>query len=193
MTAKTEDLKAAFVESGALLQGHFLLSSGLHSDQYMQCALLLARPDLAERLGKDLASLQEERIDLVVSPAMGGLIIGQEVARALGRRHYFTERVDGQMALRRGFSVKKGERVTVVEDVVTTGKSSKEVMDLLTGMGAEVAGWLSVVNRSGKDLELDAPLKSLLRADIATYKPEDCPLCKKGIPAVKPGSRPKPK
>jgi orotate phosphoribosyltransferase len=193
MTAKTEDLKAAFVESGALLQGHFLLSSGLHSDQYMQCALVLAHPERAERLGKELSCFQKEKADLVVSPAMGGLIIGQEVARGLGLRHYFTERVEGQMALRRGFAIKKGERVVVVEDVVTTGKSSKEVMDLLRGMGAEIVGWLSVVNRSGQDLELNVPLRSLLKADIETFKPEECPLCKKGIPAVKPGSRPKPK
>jgi orotate phosphoribosyltransferase len=191
--AKTADLKDLFIESGALLEGHFQLSSGLHSSQYMQCALLLAHPNLAERLGKELAALQKEKIDLVVSPAMGGLIIGQEVARALNLRHYFTERQEGIMTLRRGFSFKRGERIVIVEDVVTTGKSSKEVMGLAKSLGAEIKGWLSIVNRSGKGLVLDAPLHSLLKTEILSYKPEECPLCKEGKPVVKPGSRPKQK
>ncbi|MBI3553223.1 MAG: orotate phosphoribosyltransferase [Elusimicrobia bacterium] len=188
-TLAPNNIRDLFIDAGALLEGHFLLSSGLHSAQYMQCALLLAHPSLAARLGKALAAVQKEKPDLVLSPAMGGLIIGQEVARALDLRHYFTERQDGVMTLRRGFSLKTGEKIVVVEDVVTTGKSSKEVMDLSRAMGAEIVGWLSIVNRSGADLALDVPLKSLLKTTIPSFRPEDCPQCKEGRPFVKPGSR----
>ncbi len=186
-TARLQDL---FVETGALLRGHFLLSSGLHSEQYMQCALLLARPKIAEELGASLGALSES-VDLVVSPAMGGLIIGQEVARALGARHYFFERdQDAKMTLRRGFTISEGERLALVEDVVTTGKSSKEVADLIAERGGRVASWLSVVNRSGQSPAIGtAPLKSLLSVAIPSWKPETCPLCKKGEPFIKPGSR----
>lgn len=192
-TLTAEGLRERFVKSGALLEGHFQLSSGLHSAQYMQCALLLAWPEQARAMGDALAALQKEKIDLVLSPAMGGLIIGQEVARALNVRHYFTERQEGVMTLRRGFSLKPGEKLAVVEDVVTTGKSSKEVMDLARGLGAQVSGWLSIVNRSDRELSFDVPLRSLLKTSIKSYKPEECPLCKEGKPFVKPGSRPKPK
>lgn len=187
-TARLQDL---FVETGALLRGHFLLSSGLHSDQYMQCALLLARPKIAEELGGSLARLADQKLDLVVSPAMGGLIIGQEVARALGVRHYFFERdQDAKMTLRRGFTIDEGERVALVEDVVTTGKSSKEVSGLIEERGGRVASWLSVVNRSGSSPAIGtAPLKSLLSVAIPSWKPEACPLCQKGEPFIKPGSR----
>ena len=187
---KTADLQQTFAETGALLKGHFLLSSGLHSDQYLQCALLLAHPDQAERLGSQLAALQSPQPELVVSPAMGGLIIGHEVARALKVRHYFMERADGLMTLRRGFALKRGERVAVVEDVVTTGKSSREVFAVIEAAGAEVAGWLSIVDRSG---EKAAGLKSLLRIDVPSWPQARCPLCKKGVPFVKPGSRNQPK
>lgn len=196
---KTHPLDAAtlrewFVDEGALLQGHFELSSGLHSPQYMQCALLLSRPAKAEALGKALAALLSPLVpdapELVLSPAMGGLIIGQEVARALGTRAYFTEREAGAMTLRRGFSLKKGERVVVVEDVVTTGKSSREVMDLVRERGAEPIALLSIVNRSGGGLHLGVPAGSLLEMTIPSYRPEDCPLCREGSPAIKPGSRP---
>lgn len=188
-----------FERTEAILSGHFLLSSGLHSDRYMQCARLLAHPSHAESLGRDLASQVPDEPDLVVSPAMGGLIIGQEVARALGVRHYFTERENGVMTMRRGFSLKEGETVALVEDVVTTGKSSREVADLLAARGARVVAWLSIVNRSPEDapaLSEKLPgvrLKSLAAVAIPSYKPEDCPLCKQGIPAVKPGSRTQPK
>lgn len=184
-----DQVQSLFVETGALLKGHFVLSSGLHSDQYMQCALVLARPDKAERLGAALARLAGGRPDLVVSPAMGGLIIGQEVARALGVRAYFTERQDGVMTLRRGFSVEPGERVVVVEDVVTTGKSSREVFSILEARGAKIAAWLSVVDRSNGQ----AGVKSLLTLSIPAFEPASCPQCKAGVPAVKPGSRTVPK
>lgn len=185
-------MRDLFIDSGALLDGHFQLSSGLHSTQYMQCALLLAHPEQAEKLGRALAGLQKEKPGLVLSPAMGGLIIGQEVARALKVPHFFTERQDGVMTLRRGFSLERGQRIVVVEDVVTTGKSSKEVMDLARSYGAEIAGWLSIVNRSGSDLVLEVPLYSLLKTTIPSFNPANCPLCKEGKPFVKPGSRAKP-
>lgn len=197
------DVLDQFQRTGAILTGHFLLSSGLHSDKYMQCARLLAHPDIAETLGRELgsrgAAREAAKADLVVSPAMGGLIIGQEVARAMKLRHYFTERENGVMTLRRGFSIEPGEHVALVEDVVTTGKSSREVADLLASLGAKVVSWLSIVNRSGKtapELSPSLPgvaLRSLLTLEIQTFKPEDCPFCKQGVPVVKPGSRAQPK
>ncbi len=188
----SDEVKKAFLEHGALLEGHFQLSSGLHSPNYMQCALVLAQPRLAERLGAALAALAPKKPDLVVSPAMGGLIIGQEVARALGVRHYFMERVEGKLTLRRGFSLEKGETFVVVEDVVTTGKSSQEVIDAAAQAGAAAVGVLCVVDRTAGKSGLSVPLRGLLQMTIPTYKPEDCPLCKGGRPAVKPGSRPQP-
>lgn len=188
-----------FERTGAILKGHFLLSSGLHSAQYMQCARLLAHPDLAEKLGRELASGERAKPSLVVSPAMGGLMIGQEVARALSLRHYFTERENGVMTLRRGFSIEPGETVALVEDVVTTGKSSREVADLLASRGAKVVSWLSVVNRTGEAAPALSPslpgvaLRSLLTLEIASHTPSDCPQCKQGVPVVKPGSRTQPK
>lgn len=187
------NVEALFLEHGALLKGHFLLSSGLHSDKYLQCALLLARPEVAEKLGRELASKMKDKPDLVVSPAMGGLIIGQEVARALGVRHYFTERTDGTVALRRGFSLAEGERVFIIEDVVTTGKSTKEVMELVRASGAEVAGAGSIVDRSEGRAQLGVPYAALWTVAVRTWKPQDCPQCKAGVPAVKPGSRKEPK
>lgn len=182
-------LKSVFVETGALLQGHFLLSSGLHSDQYMQCALLLAHPDRAQDLGERLAELQDLKPDLVLSPAMGGLIIGQEVARALKVRHYFSEREDGLMTLRRGFTLMPGEKVLIVEDVITTGKSSLETMALARSKGAEIIGALSIVCRAAAPPDLGVPVKSLLNIPIASYPADQCPLCRQGLPVVKPGSR----
>lgn len=187
-------VREVFEASGALLAGHFLLSSGLHSPNYMQCALVLAQPEIASWLGHGLGgALREKKIetDLVVSPAMGGLFIGQEVARALGLSHYFTERENGVMALRRGFSIGRGQRVVVVEDVVTTGKSSREVMELLREKGAVIAGLGSIVDRGSPDLGV--PTVSLLKMQISAYEPAICPLCKEGRPFVKPGSRVPPK
>lgn len=183
------NLEQIFLESGALLKGHFLLSSGLHSDRYLQCALVLAHPNRAEEFGRALAGKISAKPDLVISPAMGGLIIGQEVARSLGVRHYFTERVDGTVTLRRGFSLKPGERVLVVEDVVTTGKSTKEVFDVIRAAGAVVSGACSVVDRSEGKAALGAPYAALWTVAVPAWTADACPACKAGTPAVKPGSR----
>ncbi|MBI5245632.1 MAG: orotate phosphoribosyltransferase [Elusimicrobia bacterium] len=183
------NVEQLFVENGALLKGHFLLSSGLHSDRYLQCALVLAQPGAAEKLGKAIAEKSSVKPDLVLSPAMGGLMIGHEVARALGVRHYFTERAEGSMVLRRGFSLKPGEKVIVVEDVVTTGKSTKEVFEVIKAAGATVAAAASIVDRSEGKSNLGVPYAALWAVSVPAWKPEDCPLCKTGVPAVKPGSR----
>lgn len=183
------NVEKLFVDHGALLKGHFLLSSGLHSDRYLQCALVLAQPGAAEALGKALADKCGGKTDLVLSPAMGGLMIGHEVARALGVRHFFTERVDGTMVLRRGFALKAGEKVLVVEDVVTTGKSTKEVFDLVRAAGAKVVGAVSVVDRSEGKSNLGVPYAALWAVSVPAWKAEECPLCKAGVPAAKPGSR----
>lgn len=189
--AGSKALRQLFIDTGALLEGHFQLSSGLHSPNYMQCALLLANPAVAETLGASLAEIAPERPDLILSPALGGVVIGQEVARALKVRHYFLERENGLLAFRRGFSLKPGEKFIVVEDVVTTGKSTKEVVATAEALGAKNVGVLSIVDRTGGLSGL--PLKSLLAIDIPSYRPEDCPLCKNGLAVVKPGSRPQPK
>jgi orotate phosphoribosyltransferase len=178
-----------FLDHGALLKGHFLLSSGLHSDRYLQCALVLAHPARAEEFGRALAGKISTKPDLVISPAMGGLIIGQEVARALGVRHYFTERVDGSVTLRRGFTLKPGEKVLVIEDVVTTGKSTKEVFDVILAAGAVVAGACSVVDRSEGKAALGAPYAALWTVALPAWTADTCPACRAGTPAVKPGSR----
>ncbi|MEE8180096.1 MAG: orotate phosphoribosyltransferase [bacterium] len=186
-----------FQKSGALLSGHFRLSSGLHSSEYLQCALVLQYPDLAEKLCNQLASrlkLRGSKIDAVVSPAIGGIIVGQEVAKVLGCRAIFCEREEGKMKLRRGFEIRKEERVVVVEDVITTGGSVKEIVEIVQGMGGKVEGIGAIVDRSKPCLSdelvtLNLPLNSLLRIDIETYSPEECPICKKGIPLQKPGSR----
>lgn len=184
-----------FKDTGAYLQGHFRLTSGLHSPEYMQCALVLQHPQHAEALGRRLAEKLRQiepmrNIDVVVSPAMGGLMIGHEVARALHTRHIFTERVDGKMTLRRGFSVKPGETAVVIEDVITTGGSSLEVVNVLQAAGVNVIGAASIVDRSGGRASLPVPRVSLLTMQVATYAPETCPLCLQGLPVVKPGSRP---
>ncbi|MEK7232317.1 MAG: orotate phosphoribosyltransferase [Elusimicrobiota bacterium] len=183
------NIETLFLQHGALLEGHFLLSSGLHSDRYLQCALVLAQPGAAETLGKALAGKCAQKPDLVMSPAMGGLIIGQEVARALGVRHYFTERVDGAMVLRRGFTLKPGEKVVVVEDVVTTGKSTKEVFDVIRAVGAVVSGALSVVDRSEGKANLSIPYSALWTVSVPAWRPDACPPCRAGMPVLKPGSR----
>jgi len=181
---------AALRETGAYLRGHFRLTSGLHSDEYLQCALLLQHPAIAERLGKELAA-QLPPCGLVASPALGGLIIGHEVARALGRRFLFTERdSSGKMTLRRGFTVRPGETAVVVEDVVTTGGSTREVIQALQSLGAHVAAAGSIVDRSGGRVDLGVPRAALLTLEVSAWDPADCPLCKRGVPVEKPGSRP---
>ena len=185
-------------EKDALLEGHFILSSGLHSNKYVQCAKVLQYPKIAEQLAKLLAiklfTLHAEfipiksgrfTVDVVVSPAIGGLVIGQEVARQLKCRAIFCERENGAMTLRRGFEIKKNEKCLVVEDVITTGGSTKEVIEVVKSYGGKVTGIASIIDRSN----LESFCVSLLKLKIETYKPENCLLCKKGLPLVKPGSK----
>ncbi len=182
-----------FRRSGALLEGHFRLSSGLHSPGYLQCALVLQHPEHAAPLGAALAEhVRNLRPVTVLSPALGGLIIGHEVARALGARAIFAEREDGVLTLRRGFRLTETERVLVVEDVLTTGGSTRETMQVARAAGAQVVGAASIVDRSGGAgrSALDVPLFSLLEISLPTYDPANCPLCAQGIPVAKPGSRP---
>jgi len=177
--------------TGALLEGHFRLSSGRHSDRYCQCAKLLEHPAYAEEVGESLAGLfRNQGIDVVVAPALGGIIIGHEVARALGARSIFAERQDGTMTLRRGFALESGSRVLVVEDVVTTGGSVREVADLARRDGAVVVGFGFILDRSGVTLDLGAPARALARMPLESYEPEECPLCERGLAITKPGSRP---
>jgi orotate phosphoribosyltransferase len=182
---------ALFRASGALLEGHFQLSSGLHSSRYLQCALVLEDPRRAEQLGQSLAArLADAGIATVVSPALGGLIIGHEVARALGVRHLFTERdASGQAVLRRGFTLRPADRVAVIEDVVTTGLSTREVIEVVRAAGAEVVAVGAIVDRSGGRAGFDVPFASLVTLDVPAMKPEACTLCQAGQPVVKPGSR----
>lgn len=179
-----------FEKYSALLTGHFRLSSGLHSDKYLQCALVLQHPDVAEALAKALATrFSGDRIDLVVGPALGGVTFAYEVARALGARGIFTERNDGIMALRRGFSVGKGERILVVEDVVTTGRSTKEVIEVVERSGGTVVGVGSIIDRAKVRPDFQVRFESLAKVSANTFSEDKCPLCMKGIPATKPGSR----
>ncbi len=179
-----------FRRSGALLEGHFRLSSGLHSPGYLQCALVLQHPSEAEALGAALGSLVRSLgVQTVLSPALGGIVIGQEVGRALGVRAIFAERQDGTLTLRRGFTLEPGEKVLVVEDVVTTGGSTRETMDVARAAGATVVGACAIVDRSGGKQGLDVPFHALLPMDVKAYKEDACPLCQQGLPVVKPGSR----
>jgi len=185
-----DEVLSAFRRSGALLDGHFRLSSGLHSPGYLQCALVLQHPREAEALGAALGGIVRSLgAQAVLSPAMGGIVIGQEVGRALGVRAIFAERQDGALTLRRGFALDPGEKVIVVEDVVTTGGSTRETMDVARAAGAIVVGACAIVDRSGGKQGLDVPFHALLPMDVKTYQPEECPLCKQGIAVVKPGSR----
>jgi orotate phosphoribosyltransferase len=179
-----------FRRVGALLEGHFRLSSGLHSTGYLQSALVLQYPDEAEAIGAALAlRVQDLAPDLVMSPALGGIVIGQEVARALRVRAVFAERQDGTLTLRRGFSVAPGERVLVIEDVVTTGGSTRETIDVAIAAGGLVVGAGSIIDRSGGHQGLAVPYASLAQVVFPTYQPDACPLCAAGSKAVKPGSR----
>src|SRR5438046_408769 len=186
-----DELLDMFLRSGALLEGHFRLTSGLHSPGYLQCALVRQHPAHADALGRALAAKTSAlRPTVVLSPALGGIVIGQEVARALGGgRAIFAERQDGALMLRRGFTLSETDRVLVVEDVLTTGGSTRETMQVAKASGAQVVGAASIVNRSGGAAKFDVPLESLLDYSLPTYEPEKCPLCAKGLPVVKPGSR----
>lgn len=184
------DVLALLHKTGALLQGHFKLSSGLHSPSYVQCALLFEAPRNAKAIGEALAAqVRSLRPQKIVAPALGGLIVGYTVAEALNKPFVFTERKDGAMTLRRGFKIAQGQRVLIVEDVVTTGKSTLESAKVVAEHGGIVYGFASILNRSGKENPFDAPYESLLGLDLETYPPEKCPLCAGGIPLVAPGSR----
>jgi len=184
------DFLTLFRDSGALLEGHFRLSSGLHSPSYLQCALVLQHPESAERLGRALADrLRDVQPTVVLSPALGGLIIGHEVARALGVRAIFAERQDGAMTLRRGFSISSDDRVAVIEDVVTTGGSTRETRAVAEQAGVAVVGAGAIVDRSGGSARLDVPFHSLVTLEVPSYAADQCPLCRGGVPIVKPGSR----
>jgi orotate phosphoribosyltransferase len=182
-----------FREHSALLEGHFVLSSGLHSDRYLQCALLLQHPRLAEELCSQLAAkLQHLHASTVAAPALGGVIVAHEVARALGIRALFTERQNGLMTLRRGFTFSSGEPTLVVEDVITTGGSTRETIQCVEQAGGKIVGIGALVDRSGGTTQFPAPKAALITLSVQNYDPADCPLCKRGIPALKPGSRTQP-
>jgi orotate phosphoribosyltransferase len=196
VTPRLDPILSAFHETGAYLKGHFRLTSGLHSPEYLQCALVLQYPRHAEHFGRLLATEFRRlepalNVGVVASPAIGGLIIGHEVARALNARSIFTERdATGKMILRRGFFVEPGEVAVVVEDVVTTGGSSREVIDLLKDAGARVIGAGSIIDRSGGAADLGVPRVALKTMQVLSFPPDDCPLCRAGSPVAKPGSRP---
>ena len=179
-----------FKQTGALLEGHFQLTSGLHSTVYLQCARVLQYPEKAESFARAIAQkFSSTGIHLVASPAIGGLIIGHEVARALGARFIWTEREAGEMTLRRGFSVSPGERTLVVEDVVTTGGSTRETVEALKRAGADVIGAASIIDRSGGSADVGVPRAALVTLKVLSVEPDMCDACKMGDAAVKPGSR----
>jgi orotate phosphoribosyltransferase len=185
-----DELLDLYRSSGALLEGHFRLTSGLHSPGYLQCALVLQHPQHAEALGRAIAERTRDlRATVVLSPALGGVVIGQEVARALGVRAIFAERQDGALTLRRGFVVGENDRVLVVEDVLTTGGSTRETMEVAKAAGGQVVGAASIVNRS-TGAQLEVPYVALLELALPVYEPDKCPACAQGLPIVKPGSRP---
>lgn len=179
-----------FKATGALLEGHFQLSSGLHSTVYLQCALVLQFPERAEAFGRAIAEkFQGQGIQLVASPAIGGIVIGHEVARALGARFVWTEREAGQMTLRRGFTIAPGEKTLIVEDVITTGGSTRETIDAVRKAGADVVGAASIIDRSGGSADVGVPLSSLASLRVLSVESSVCDACKLGEPVVKPGSR----
>jgi orotate phosphoribosyltransferase len=188
---RAEEVIERFRRTGALLEGHFVLSSGLHSSNYLQCALLLQHPAEAARFGQALADhFRGARIETVVSPAIGGLIIGYEAARSLGIRFIWTEReAEGKMTLRRGFTVRQGESVIVIEDVITTGGSTRETIETLRNSGALVTGAASIIDRSSGRADVGVPRHALATLDVPAVAPSSCELCARGEQAVKPGSR----
>jgi len=181
-----------FRKAGALLEGHFRLSSGLHSERYLQSALVLQHPELAARLGEALAA-RTRHMDptVVLSPALGGIVIGHEVARALGVRALFAERQEGALTLRRGFSLSGTDRVLIVEDVITTGGSTRETMEVARAAGAQVLGAAAIVDRGHDPARLHVPTQTLVQLDVPAYQSDSCPLCAKDVPLDRPGSRPR--
>lgn len=179
-----------FQDAGALLEGHFLLSSGLHSGQYLQCARVLESPELAQRLCQDLAAkFKNKKINVVIGPAIGGIIVAYELARALGARALFSERLGEKMCLRRGFNLSRKDKVLIAEDVITTGFSVREVVELVDALGAELVGIASIVERSKEKIDFKIRAESLLRIEVPAFTKQACPMCKQGSVAVKPGSR----
>jgi len=177
-------------ETGALLTGHFQLTSGRHGAQYMQCAKVLQYPEHTRYIAETLAeNFKGEKVDIVLAPAVGGIVLGYELARALGAKSIFAEREEGKMTLRRGFEIPKGASVVVAEDVVTTGGSTKEVMAIAEEYGANILGTCVMVDRSGGKLDFGVKFAAAYTANIVSYEPENCPLCKEGLPMIKPGSR----
>jgi orotate phosphoribosyltransferase len=186
-----EEVQKIFESVGAIRSGHFELTSGLHSGTYIQCAMVLQHPQPAEALGRALAEhFKDSKISCVVAPAMGGITIGYEVARALGVRSLWVERDrSGQMALRRGWAIQPGERVLVVEDVWTTGGSTRETISVVQQEGGTVVAAGALIDRTGGRLDLSVPAHALLTMQVPTYEPEQCPLCRSGVPIYRPGSR----
>jgi orotate phosphoribosyltransferase len=185
-----EDVIEKFKTTGALLEGHFVLSSGLHSPTYLQCAIALQNPSVASAFGSAIAErFREQKVQAVASPAIGGLVIGYEVAHNLGVRFIWTERENGKMTLRRGFTVTPGERMLVVEDVITTGGSTRETIDVLVAAKADVIGAASIIDRSGGKAEVGVPRLALATLEVPSLDPSVCPACARGDEAVKPGSR----
>jgi orotate phosphoribosyltransferase len=190
MKLPKEEILDIFRQTNALLDGHFLLTSGLHSPNYFQCAKVLQYPKYLHLFAGEIAKHYEySEIELVISPAVGGVVVGTEVGRVLGARTIFGEREGTEMKLRRGFEIKKGERVLVVEDVVTTGGSVLEIIQLVKAAGATLAGVGYIVDRSNGKVEFDAKMFPVLKLDVITYQPDQCPLCASGSTAIKPGSR----
>lgn len=186
-----QEIVKIFKDTKVMLEGHFLLTSGRHSDRYMQCARLFEYPQYSEKLSRQVADMfAGTEIDLVVGPAIGGIIMAYEVARQLGVKNVFAERQEGVMTLRRGFVIPKGAKVLVTEDVVTTGGSVREVIALVEAAGATVVGVGSMVDRSNGKVDFGVPFKPVYRTEVVSYDKDDCPLCKEGkLPAIKPGSR----
>jgi orotate phosphoribosyltransferase len=192
MIIKTEEVMKKFEDAGAIQKGHFKLTSGVHSDTYIQCAQIMQHPEFMHNLCSELGKkFRGDDIDVIVGPAIGGIIMAHVMARVLGPwvRAIFTERENGKMTLRRSFEIKEGEKVIVVEDVTTTGSSVREVIDIVKSRKGKVVGVGVLIDRSGGKVDFGVKTEKLLTIDIKTYLPEECPLCKKGIPVVKPGSR----
>ena len=190
MSLSENNILEIFRDTGALLQGHFLLTSGRHSNMYFQCAKVLQYPDHTEKICSIIVDyFRNYDIDTVISPAMGGIIVGQEVARQLNKKSIFAEREDRKLTLRRGFTIDPGEKVLVCEDVVTTGGSVFEVVDIVKAQGGKIAGVGFIVDRSNGKVDFGYPQKSTMKMEVISYAPEECPLCKENIPLVKPGSR----
>ena len=192
MAMTNEELMQILTETGAYQSGHFKLSSGLHSGNYIQCSQLLKFPRIAEKVCAEIGELfKDENIEMVVGPASGGILVAYEVGRALNVPAIFAERENGVMTLRRGFHVEPGTRCLVTEDVLTTGGSAQEVVELLQSKGAEVVAATSIIDRTpGNTIKLKVPFKSLIHLSFPTHNPEECPMCKEGMPIQKPGSRP---